>query len=98
MKLINIIYGDYNDADILLVPDQVCQNLDEIARSFLLWISETKDHGYWKVADDGHEYLEFGTDEFVKWLRDNYGNLESDEIKIVESNTKYNPQYPFTDF
>ncbi len=99
MKYVNIIYDeDGNDTDILLVPDQVSHNIDEIGQAFFDWLSKTKDHGYWRVAEDGHKYLAAGTDEFVKWLKDNYGNLEDGEIRVIERDTKYNPKYPYTYF
>ena len=99
MQFINIIYGDdYNDADILLVPDLVCNNLNDIVQSFFDWLFTTKDHGYWKTNCNGDSYLSAGTNEFVKWLSDQYGNLENEEIRVVKKNTKYNPSYPVADF
>ena len=99
MQFINIIYGDdYNYADILLVPDLVCNNLNDIVQSFFDWLFTTKDHGYWKTNCNGDSYLSAGTNEFVKWLSDQYGNLENEEIRVVKKNTKYNPSYPVADF
>lgn len=99
MQFINIIYGDdYNDADILLVPDIVCIKLDEIVQSFFDWLTVTKDHGYWRLNSNGDLYLSAGTDAFVMWLRDRYGHLESEEIRVIKKNTVYNPSYPIAEF
>ena len=97
MKFINILYADkYDDVDILCVPDFVHDNVDTIVQKFFDWASSTREHGYFVKDDNGREILAVGTDELVKWLNDNYIQYENQEIVVVESHTKYNPNYSST--
>ena len=99
MKLINILYADeYNDVDILRVPDFIHDNIGNVVQDFFNWVSSTKSHGYYKQGPDGHEVLCVGTNEFVKWLNENYVQYEDQEIVVVEEHTKYNPNYPSAEF
>ena len=109
MKLINILY-DYKyddiedtvivtgDVDIVSVPDFVCNNIDAVVQKFFYWASSTRDHGYFVQNTSGHEVLAVGTNEFIKWLNDNYIQYENQEIVVVEAHTKYNPNYPSAEF
>lgn len=109
MKLINLLYDyEYDDiedtvivtgnVDIISVPDFVCENLDIIVQKFFDWVSSTREHGYFVKNASGHETLIVGTNEFVKWLNDNYSEYENQEIVVVEEHTKYNPNYPSAEF
>lgn len=63
MKLINIVYDDeINDADILLVPNYVHDNIDKVTQSFFNWATETSKHGYFIVDYCGNKVLNIGTD------------------------------------
>lgn len=105
MKLINILYDyEYDDiedtiivtdyVDIISVPDVVCNNLDTIVQKFFDWVANTKNHKYHIKNANGEEVLAVGTNEFIKWLNNNYIQCENQEIKIVEEHTSYNPNYP----
>lgn len=105
MKLINILYDyEYDDVedtvivtdyvDIISVPDFVCDNLDSIVQKFFDWVSNTKNYDYYIKNANGEEVLDIGTNEFIKWLNNNYIQYENQEIRIVEEHTNYNPNYP----
>ena len=111
MKLINMAYDyEYDDNDILidmgivdivLVPEFVCNNLNEIVQKFFDWIddvvqnSRQKDYQeYWEYCENGEEIITVGTENFVKWLNDNYFYCENQESVIVTTETEYNPSYP----
>lgn len=105
MKLINILYDyEYCDiedtievkdyVDIVKVPDFVCSNLDEIVQEFFDWVSNTKNHNYYIKNTNGDEVLAIGTNEFIKWLNENYKQCEDQEIILVKAHTDYNPNYP----
>jgi hypothetical protein len=99
MKLINLVYEyDYDDVDIVSVPDHVCDNIDRVVQEFNDWTGNTRDHGWFVIDDKGKEVLATGTKEFVKWLNDNYFRYENKEIVVVKAHTKYNPKYPTADF
>lgn len=102
MKLINVIY-DYEydditdtitvtgDVDIIKVPDFVSDNIDDIVQKFFRWteLSENK-----KIYENENGILCIGANEFVEWLNENYYQCENQKIVIIETNTKYNPDYP----
>jgi len=99
MKLINILYADeYDDVDIVCVPDFIHDNVQMVVQKFNDWLSSTRDHGYYKKSSNGHEVLSVGTEEFVKWLNDNYIQCENKKIIVVEAHTKHNPDYSTAEF
>lgn len=99
MKLVNIVYADeYNDVDIICVPNFVHDNMDTVVQEFFDWASSTKEHGYYKQGSNEQEVLCLGTDEFIKWLNEYYIQYENQEIAVVEAHTKYNPNYPSAEF
>jgi hypothetical protein len=99
MKLINLIYeDDYDDVDILLVPDFVHDHIEDVLQTFFNWAAKTREHGYFIIDEKGKEVLAIATKEFVEWLNCNYFQSEGQEIVVVEANTKYNAEYPSAEF
>ena len=111
MKLINIAYDyEYGDddelidmgtVDVVLVPDFVCDNLDEIVQKFFDWIevvvrkAKQRDYPeYWFRDEQGKTSLGAGTAQFVKWLNDHYFSCENQESVMIAAETEYNPNYP----
>lgn len=99
MKLINIVY-EYDDitntttitgaVDMIKVPDFVSDNIDDIVQEFFDWtaLNENK-----KEYENEEGILCIGTNDFVKWLNEKYAQYENQEIIMVETNAKYNPNY-----
>ena len=98
MKKINIVYFDnYNDVDIVCIPNVVYDDIDSIVQKYFIWLSSGK-HSYWKTTEDGNKHIE--CDDalvFVEWIN-NYIREKEDNAYIVKRNTKYDPQYPVVDF
>ncbi len=101
MKLINVIYDyEYDDrtdttkvtdtVDIIKVPDFVSDNIDDIVQEFFDWVALNENR---KEYENDEEILCIGTKEFVEWLNKNYYQCENQKIVIIETNTKYNPDY-----
>ena len=115
MKYINVLYDylldesgnviDANNADILLVPNYVCENIDEIVQEFFDWVDtevvnspkETYP-GYWVTLSDGDKCLGVNSDHFVDWINKRYFFCEKKEALVSKVNTIYNPQYPSAKF
>lgn len=99
MKNINILYFDnYDDVDIVCVPNIVCEDLDNVVQKYFNWLSSTKDHGHWKIKADGTMYIECDDAEvFVEWINQNFKEDEN-EAYIVKRNTKYDPHYVIAEF
>ena len=116
MKYINVMYDyEYDDdgetllepgeVDIVLVPNFVHDNLDDIVQKFNSWVGDEvyeadkgKHPNYWVKESNGRMCMSVGTDHFVDWINDNYFHCENQESKIIEINTKYNPEYPSAEF
>ena len=97
MKNINILYFDnYDDVDIVCVPDIVCEDLDNIVQKYFKWLASIED--YWKKSEDGSKHIECDdAAAFVKWVNENFKE-ENNEAYIVKRNTEYNPKYETAEF
>ena len=94
MKRINIIYDDiYNDVDIVSIPTEISDMLDEIVQAFLKWLptAPLNDSDYWVfIGEKRVSNLE--TVGFVKWINDNY-SISNKQAVIVCQHTDYQPEY-----
>lgn len=100
MKLMNVVFDEYyDDVDIILVPDDMAEVIDDLLGIYNDWTSEQKKRGVWHKFRDGITGFVAATDtvDFIEWVNHFYYDEEG-EITIIESNTKYNPLYPQIDF
>ena len=99
MKKIIIVYDCfYDDCDIISVPDNVADNIQEYSQSFLKWLSsdEVTDR-YYSVDKDGHICINCETDGFVEWLNKCVCQ-RSEQAKILLQHVKFDDNYPVVDF
>lgn len=70
MKHINIVYDDnFDDVDIIAVPDNIARNIESIVNEFMEWLSVPKNRQNFMVQSaEGNLVLSVGTDEFLWWL------------------------------
>jgi len=70
MKYINLVYeDDYEDADILLVPDEIADNIDNVMREYFRWIKIPENNVRFLVkVGEGKEVLSIDTEGFLWWL------------------------------
>lgn len=99
MKKINLIYeDDYNDVDILLVPDDVADNIDDVVRCFFSWLRVEENASRFMVTTaSGHKGLSVDTKEFIWWLNNIWIRNDS-EAKVIVQHTSYQNEYPRADF
>lgn len=116
MKLINVIYDyeydyiedvitDISAADILSVPDFVCDNLNDIVQEFFNWTNDEVRNAeksmypeYWTQLSNGKICMGINSDHFVKWLNNNYYHFENKESVVVKIETTYISDYPTAKF
>lgn len=99
MKRINIVFEyDYEDVDIMLVPDEIADNIEAIVREFNTWLYNPENRHRFLIENaDGTTVLGIGSLEFLWWLN-NYRIRNDESAMIIEQHTSYCPQLPMADF
>jgi hypothetical protein len=97
MKKINIVFDDiFDDADIIMIPDEIFSRIEEIGQEFLNWVPYAEDSDYWMMKD-GKRYTIAETDGFIKWINTTYcKNLE--KTFVIARNTKYDASLKTVEF
>lgn len=97
MIKVNIVFdNDFEDADIIAIPDEIASEIETIGQEFLDWVPTADDCDYWTIID-GQKYLVAETDGFVKWLNSCYCS-KTEKAYVVKRNTNYCSQYKVIDF
>ena len=97
MKKINIVFDDvFDDADILVIPDEIFSRIEEIGQEFLDWIPQAEDSDYWTMID-GRRCAVAETDGFIKWLNATYCK-DLEKAFVVARNTNYEPSLKTIEF
>lgn len=97
MTKVNIVFDDdFEDADIIAIPNEIAAQIEALSQEFLNWVTNTTDSDYWTIID-GQKYVIAETDGFVKWLN-SYYCLKTKKAYIVTQNINYCPQYKIVEF
>lgn len=97
MKQINIVYeDDFSDVDIILVPDIVAENLEEIGMIFLSW-AEKEESDCWHIIE-GRKVCSVDTEDFMRWIDKRYFNSEHCKTSIVKQHTTMDVTLPIVEF
>ena len=97
MKRINIVFDDaFDDADTLVIPDEIFSRIEEIGQEFLDWIPQAEDSDYWTMID-GRRCAVAETDGFIKWLNATYCK-DLEKAFVVARNTNYEPSLKTIEF
>lgn len=84
MKEIILYWGI--DADLILVPNFIAEQLIIYQRKFDKWINDISNkHGYWRKDGEGELALSFNAEVFVNWLNDFVILDENQRAKIIKS-------------
>ena len=100
MKKVNIIYDDeFQDVDIIAIPDDIFGDVDKLGALFIQWVIESApkdDRDYWSIKN-GEYLLIIETIGLVKWLNNHYCKNGS-KAYIVEQHTSYCSEYQSIEF
>ena len=97
MKRVNIVFDDvFDDADILLIPDEIFSRIEEIGQEFLQWLPSTENPEYWTIIN-GRRCMVAETDGFIKWLNATYCK-DLQKAIVVARNTNYEPSLKIIEF
>lgn len=99
MIRVNVVYEyDYDDVDIILLPDSLANSIDKINFEFGGYISPNKDDkDYWRKSPDGKLYSILETEGLVKWIN-RYWVKDGEKAVIEQQHVAYNPEYEMMDF
>lgn len=99
MKRINILYDlEYEDVDILLVPDYIAHNIEGVVRDFNIWLQNPKNaQPFLRTDDKGMHYLNIETEDFLWWLN-NVMITDGCKAKIEKQHVPFNHEYPVAEF
>ena len=97
MTKLNIVFdGIFENADIIAVPDEIADKIEQLGQEFLEWVTETSDSDYQMIVD-GKVCVVAETDGFIKWLNSCYCP-ESEKVYVIARNTNYCPEYKTIEF
>ena len=99
MKYINLVYGDdYEDVDILRVPDEIADNIDNVMRDFFRWTEIPENRQQLLIKNlDGEMVVGIDTEEFLWWLN-NVKILDESKATIERQHTTLWQGYPIAEF
>ena len=80
----NILLCWFYDADLVIVPDFVADDLLTYQKKFLKWIEKkSNNHGYW-TRKFGKLILAYDGEAFVKWLNEYIIENENEKAEITK--------------
>ena len=97
MREIYLIFeDDYEDCDVICVPDFIADNAPRYGQLFCDWLANTTDESYF-VDISGKKYLSCETEGFIRWLNNFYCNI-NEKAYIVKQHTSYLSGYTKIEF
>ena len=99
MKKLNLVYEyNYKNVDIVLVPNEVADHIDQVVQTFQDWLTNPQNsEPFARYTENGFRYLTIGTNEFVWWLN-NICYPNGEKTTVLERSVYYYPEYPMADF
>ena len=99
MKQINVLYDDdFEDVDILLVPDDIALHIDDVTQQFIKWLNIPENRCRFLILNgSGNQVLGVDTEEFLWWLN-HIKILDEQKASIVCQHTKYINTLPTAEF
>jgi len=98
LKLINVVFEyEYDDVDILSVPDYIAENIDNVVANFCTWQRDPKNAERFLVPYENRMVLSIGTEEFLWWIN-HYAISDLATAAIVKQHTHFCPAYPSAHF
>lgn len=99
MRPVNLLFDEeYEDVDIISVPDEIADSINDIAQQFFSWLGNPENaRRFYVKLPNGKESLGIDTKEFVWWL--NHVFLPAGQAAgIVTQHTSHHPEYPTANF
>ena len=98
MKRIIMLYdGHYDDADFLVVPDDIADDIEKVVWDFNIWLRDPKNNFRFMKTENGITCLSIDTNEFLWWLN-NVRITGEDKAEIESQHTNFIEGYPVAYF
>ena len=94
-KIIIVFEYDYEDCDIVSVPDFVADNVEKYTQEFLTWLSSDNCSSEYYLSMSKEVICE--TDGLVKWLNENICS-KNEQAVILEQHVRFVDNLPIVDF
>ena len=86
--------GIEDDADLILVPEDIAEQIDDIAHQFFRWAADPASvHNFWAILPNGKKALALDTKEFV-WYLNHHVITNGKRAEIVAQHIPYDSKYP----
>ena len=97
MKYVNIVFEyDYNDVDIIAVPDWICGVITDLSQQFCDWLGRTA--FFTEEMPDGRQVTVCETEGFVYWLNEQVLSESEEKAFILKEHTTFCKDYYTVDF
>ena len=96
--LVNVLFDDqYDDCDVISVPDNIGINIEFYAQKFCDWLNSGDITDEYYVTLNGKQYVSLETVGFVNWLNDCVC-IDCFKCEVVAQHKKQNPKYKTVEF
>jgi hypothetical protein len=96
-KVIIVFEDDYNDCDIISVPDFVADQSEKFCQMFFRWLDSEDLSDEYYVFINGEKCIGAETIGLVNWLNE-YICPSNEQASIIEQHIKFEYGYPIMEF
>lgn len=99
MKRVCVVFDDeFDDVDIILVPDDIADNIECVVWEFNQWLRMPENRSRFVIRIiDGYEMISINTEEFVWWLNQFRIDAAQKAIILIQ-HTELVSDYPRAEF
>lgn len=99
MQKIIVLYDEnYNDVDILSVPDRIASCINDYGQSYCRWLESADVAPDLRRVVNGVKCTILETEGFVGWLNSNVIKDGEEKATILQTNTVFCEGYPVVEF
>ena len=99
MQKIIVLYDEnYNDVDILSVPDRIASCINDYGQSYCRWLESAEVDPKLYTTVNGVKCIILETDGFVDWLNSTVLKDEENKAISLESHVSFVEGYPILEF